>query len=245
MAETVVPARTTAAERDTVPMNVRVLQLGGMQNFVYVLQDRDTRRSAVIDPAWDVPAILATAGPASITDILVTHWHEDHTNGVVELQEATGARVHALARETAYWGITLAGVAAHADGDSIDVGATAIRVVHTPGHSPGSMCLYADGKLFTGDTLFVYGCGRCDLPGGDAAAMYHSLQRLLAEFAPDTIVCPGHDYGIKPVSTLAEQRRSNPFLHQRSVDEFVTFRAEHNRHRQPPYRPVPHGEPAG
>ena len=225
-------------------MNIRVLQLGGMRNFVYVLQDSDTRRSAVIDPAWDVPAILATAGPAPITDILVTHWHEDHTNGVVELQEATGARVHALACETAYWGITLPAVVGHGDGDSIAIGGTEIRMLHTPGHSPGSVCLYADGKLFTGDTLFIYGCGRCDLPGGDAAAMYYSLQHLLDTFAPDTVVCPGHDYGIKPVSTLAEQRRSNPFLQQRSVDDFVAFRAEHNRHRQPPYRPVAPGESA-
>lgn len=244
MADTGVPRSATAAERAAVPLNVRALQLGGMHNLVYVLEDSDTQRSAVIDPAWDVPAILAATGPGRITDILVTHWHEDHTNGVHELQEATGARVHALACETAYWDITLPGVVGHVDGDSIDIGRTALRMLHTPGHSPGSVCLYADGSVFTGDTLFVYGCGRCDLPGGDAAAMYHSLQRLLNALPPDTVVYPGHDYAIEPVSTLGEQHRLNPFLHPRTVDDFVAFRAEHNLHRQPPYRPVLRGEPA-
>lgn len=243
MAETPALARALAAEDSAMPMNVRTLRLGDMQNLVYVLRDSDTRRMAVIDPAWDVPAILTAVGAGRVTDILVTHWHEDHTNGVDELQEATGARVHALACETAYWGVTLPGVIGHGDGDLIDIGRTALRVLHTPGHSPGSACLYADGCVFTGDTLFVYGCGRCDLPGGDAAALYHSLQRLLEAFPADTVVYPGHDYALKPISTLGEQRRLNPFLHRDSVDDFVTFRAEHNRHRQPPYRPVPRGEP--
>lgn len=237
------PRHAYAAERIAVPVKLQTLQLGGMGNLVYLLEDVDSGRVAAIDPAWDVPAIVAAAGARPITDILVTHWHEDHTNGVHELCAASGACVHALALEADYWGITL-DIVRHADGDAVALGATRIRLLHTPGHSPGSVCLHTDGRLFTGDTLFVYGCGRCDLPGGDAAALYRSLRRLLDTLPPDTVIHPGHDYGIKPVSTLGEQSRLNPFLHRQSADEFVAFRAEHNLHRHPPYRPVAHGEPA-
>ncbi|HEY9198827.1 MAG TPA: MBL fold metallo-hydrolase [Gammaproteobacteria bacterium] len=228
-------------------MNVHSLKLGGMQNFVHLIEDTDTQRMAVIDPAWDVAAILRAAGGASITDVFVSHWHEDHTNGIDELVAATGARIHALATETDYWGVRLdngAELVRHDDGDRVMLGKLAIRMLHTPGHSPGSACLHADGALFTGDTLFVYGCGRCDLPGGDARALYYSLRRLQDTFALETLVYPGHDYAHKPVSTLGEQIQTNPFLHQNSVDDFVAFRAEHNRHRLPPYLPVIRGETA-
>lgn len=245
-----------------MPMKVRSLKLGGMQNFVHLIEDTDTRRMAVIDPAWDVAAILdaaqemvqdrSSAKPADksdgapITDIFISHWHEDHTNGIGELVAATGARIHALATETDYWGVHLDGIemVRHTDGDRVMLGKLAIRMLHTPGHSPGSACLHADGALFTGDTLFVYGCGRCDLPGGDARAMYYSLRRIQDTLAPETLLYPGHDYAHKPVSTLGEQIHMNPFLHQTSVDAFVAFRAEHNRHRLPPYLPVVRGEPA-
>lgn len=223
--------------------DIRGLKLGGRDNLVYLIGDPVSQRVAVVDPAWDIPALLDHA-EGIITDILITHWHEDHTNGIDELRAHTGAQVHVLDREADYWGVTTRPLARHWDGDRIPLGGIDIRVMHTPGHSPGSTCYQVGDALFTGDTLFVYGCGRCDLPGGDARALFHSLRRLRESFPPDIRVFPGHDYADHPVSTLGEQVRLNPFLHQDTEADFIAFRAEHNRHRHPPYRPVPRGAPA-
>lgn len=225
-------------------MRVKTMRLGDMQNLVYLLEDIETHCMAVIDPGWDVPEILRASGSATITDILVTHWHEDHTNGIDELVISTRARVHALEAEIEYWGVTRDDLVFHTDFDRIQVGGSNILVLHTPGHSPGSACFYADEMLFTGDTLFVYGCGRCDLPGGDPMAMYKSLQRIADMFSMATVVYPGHDYADKRTTTLDDQTRYNPFLHQESSDDFIAFRAEHNYHRWPPYQPVGRGDPA-
>lgn len=229
---------------NAMKMKIKSLQLGDMQNLVYLIEDPGTPRAAVVDPAWDVAAILEAAGDADITDVLVTHWHEDHMNGVDELVEATGARVHLLAAEADYWSVDSDTLVRHSDGDCVRLGDITIRILHTPGHSPGSACFHADGTLFTGDTLFVYGCGRCDLPGGDARAMHHSLRRLLDCLPMDTVLYPGHDYADKAVTTLAEQMLLNPFLHRESPEDFVAFRNEHNNHRHPPYQPVMRGMPA-
>jgi glyoxylase-like metal-dependent hydrolase (beta-lactamase superfamily II) len=225
-------------------LQVRRMLLGEMKNFVYLLKDTATCRAAVIDPAWDVSAILEQAGDVEVTDILVSHWHDDHVNGVEEMIARTGARVHLLDTEAAFWHVDLPTLVRHADGDVIELGSTPIRIVHTPGHSPGSACYAADDALFTGDTLFMYGCGRCDLEGSDIEAMYHSLQRLKNEFDPGTRIHPGHDYAEVPSSSLDEQLRRNPFLHPDTVESFVAFRTEHNNHRHPPYRPVERGAPA-
>ena len=224
-------------------INIRSLQLGGMQNLVYLIEDLEAHRTAVVDPAWDAAAIRNAASDALITEIFVSHWHEDHTNALDELVESTGAPIHALAIEAEYWGVKTP-LVRHAAGDIVRLGDTAIEILHTPGHSPGSACFLTDGALFTGDTLFIYGCGRCDLPGSDAAALYRSLQMLQERVPPDTLVYPGHHYADQKVTTLEEQMRANPFLHQDSVEAFVAFRAEHNNHRHPPYQPVPRGESA-
>ncbi len=114
----------------------------------------------------------------------------------------------------------------------------------TPGHSPGGCCYRLGNDLFTGDTLFVYGCGRCDLAGSDPGSMFRSLRKLAERIADPVIVHPGHRYAAAASTTMAEQRRGNPFLHFDDEDAFVAFRAEHNRHRLPPYGPVPRGQPA-
>ena len=224
-------------------MEVRSLLLGGMQNLVHLIADREARRTAVVDPAWDAAAILEAAGGIPITDILISHWHEDHTNAVDELLETTAARVHALAVEADYWEVKTP-LVRHAHDDVVQLGDSAIRLLHAPGHSPGSACFFVDDALFTGDTLFVYGCGRCDLPGGDAAALYGSLRMLQERIPPETLVYPGHHYAEQMVTTFGEQLRANPFLHHASAEDFAAFRAEHNNHRHPPYRPVPRGASA-
>jgi glyoxylase-like metal-dependent hydrolase (beta-lactamase superfamily II) len=230
---------------NSTDMNVQTLQLGDMKNLVNLIEDAVTRRIAVIDPAWDVQAILIAAGNAVISDILVSHWHDDHTNGINELVAATGAKVHLLQQEADFWNVKEDTPASlHTDGNTVQLGSLNIQLLHTPGHSPGSACFYTGDSLFTGDTLFFYGCGRCDLPGGDARAMYHSLQRLVTTLADSTTLYPGHDYADIRVSNLAEQKQFNPFLHHDNADAFIDFRNKHNNHRHPPYQPVRRGEPA-
>lgn len=225
-------------------MRVHTLLLGSMQNFVYLLEDPTTRRTAVIDPGWDVEAILKAAEALFITDILITHWHEDHINGVAELVEATGARLHLLEIEARFYDLNTKDLILHTDCDIIPIGKIGVRILHTPGHSPGSACYYAGNALFTGDTLFVFGCGRCDLPGGNPISMFYSLRRLQELFAPEILIYPGHHYAESRMSTLGAQILMNPFLHQASSAEFARFRAEHNKHRLPPYQPVMPGQPA-
>jgi glyoxylase-like metal-dependent hydrolase (beta-lactamase superfamily II) len=249
---------------------VRTLQLGPMQNLVYLISDRTSGRAAVVDPGWNADAIVQALaeGALRLTDVLITHGHDDHVNALAELLDRTAQRgqhtaVHVLADEAAFWHRAAAGqvqnaipddrsaevwdapppseLHRHRDGDRIRLGSTEITCRATPGHSPGGACYQVRGGLFTGDTLFVYGCGRCDLPGGDPEQMFHSLQRLQAEIPDETTLFPGHHYAATVTSTMAEQRRGNPFLHFDDADAFCAFRAEHNRHRHPPYEPVPRG----
>lgn len=223
------------------------LELGPLQNFVYVLGDVRSRRAAITDPAWDIPAIMEMARIREweITDILVTHSHQDHVNGLEELLDQCNATVHLSRQEAHFWNQAPRGQSRlYEDGDEIRVGDTIIRMLHTPGHSPGSACFLVDGHLLTGDTLFVYGCGRCDLPGGDVRQMFHSLSRLQKALPGETVVLPGHHYAAQATSTMQQQVWGNPFLHCEDEDAFVAFRTHHNEHRHPPYEPVPPGSPA-
>lgn len=225
---------------------VHWFELGPMQNLVYLLEDRATGQAAVVDPAWDAPLLLALAETwgLRITDVLITHAHDDHVNALDTLLARTGARTHLSRVEAAVWPGRPADALGHAHGERIVVGELEVELVLTPGHTPGSACYAVENFLLTGGTLLVYGCGRCDLPGGDAHAMHRSLMRLAARFPDDTLILPGHHYATQVFSTLGRQRWGNPFLHFDDPDAFAAFRAEHNRHRHPPYQPVPPGMPA-
>lgn len=225
-----------------IPFSIEALELGPMENLVYIVHDHTSGRAAVVDPAWDVPASLARAGElgARITDVLLTHSHHDHVNGLQALLEASDAEVHLLKPEARFWGAELPRPHLHHGGDTIEVGATPIQVLHTPGHTPGSACYHLGDALITGDTLFVFGCGRCDLHGGDPNQMYDTLRRLDSELPAGTIIHPGHHYAEKTTSTLAEQREGNPFMHFTDRDAFIEYRMHlHDRVRSTPYRPVP------
>ncbi len=219
------------------------LQTGPMQNLVYLLEDRASGRAAVIDPAWDPALLLELAAQhgLAISDVLLTHSHDDHVNGLEALLGQSHPLVHLSDAEAAFWPDCPALAVVHADGAVIRIGETELTMLLTPGHSPGSACYLLDGHLFTGDTLFVYGCGRCDLPGGDASAMHRSLTRLATRLDDDTLILPGHRYAEQVFSSMGEQRWGNPFLHFAGTPDFVDFREEHNDHRWPPYRPVPRG----
>jgi hydroxyacylglutathione hydrolase len=224
------------------PYSIHALELGPMENFIYLIHDHATDTAAVVDPAWDVPEINALAEHLGvrITDILLTHSHHDHINGIGEVMERHDARIHLLKPEAQFWGQQLTRPALHHGGDRILVGETGIEILHTPGHTPGSACYRINGDLITGDTLFVFGCGRCDLRGGDPEQMFQTLKRIRDELPGDIVVHPGHNYAEKPTSTLEEQAQGNPFMCFTEVDRFIRYRMqEHDRIRHTPYGPVP------
>ena len=227
------------------PFSIHALELGPMENFVYLIHDRASGRAAVVDPAWDVPAVLRLARDKGvrITDILLTHSHHDHINGIEEVLAACDAQVHLLKAEARFWGHYRDLPTLHHGGDVIELGETRVQVLHTPGHTPGSACYYLGDELVAGDTLFVFGCGRCDLRGGDPEAMFNTLKRLKTELPPDTVLLPGHNYAEASVSTLEEQGRANPFMLFDDLQRFVRYRMHlHDRYRDAPYGPVTRDE---
>ncbi len=210
---------------------LRQMELGPMQNYVYLVGDPETHECVAVDPAWEIDTIVRAAqdDEMSITGALVTHTHPDHVGGdlfgqeipgVSELLERVPARVYVHKAEREFlrgFGSDLQKVEG---GDTLDVGRVRITFIHTPGHTPGSQCFYVDGRLISGDTLFIGSCGRTDFPGGDPEEMYRSLTQRLMALDDQTVLFPGHNYG-GPLSTLGDERRTNPFLRFASLGEFL------------------------
>ncbi len=207
---------------------VMILQLkvGDYKNFSYIVADAATGEAAVIDPAWEVQLILEKLKERNLNlkFIVNTHAHLDHIEGNASLSSVTGAKIVMHANSYAKKDIAVK------DGGSLKVGKNAIlHFIHTPGHSSESMCIIVnDIAIFTGDTLFVGECGRVDLPGGDANALYDSFEKLRS-LDPKLALYPGHDYGNRPVSTLGEEIRSNYTLAKRTREEFVKFMLNESR----------------
>jgi len=225
----------------TSPCSVHALELGPMENFIYLVCDHASDTAAVVDPAWEVAEIIRLADTlgVTITEILLTHSHHDHINGLQEILERYDAQLHLMNAEAKFWGHELEKPTLHYGGDCIELGKTRIEVLHTPGHTPGSACYLTGNNLITGDTLFVFGCGRCDLSGGDPEQMYTTLKRLKENLPRDTVIHPGHNYAEKPTTTLEEQIEGNPFMHFDAASEFVHYRMhEHDRIRHAPYRAI-------
>jgi len=213
-----------------VSLYVRQLSLGPMQNFVHLVGPAGAKEVAVIDPAWDADAIRAAAHAdgKEIAAALLTHHHHDHVNALEPLlAQLPSLRAFAQGAEIAAsevlrsFGDRLEAVAS---GGQVRVGTLFVNCIHTPGHTPGSQCLHAEGSVFTGDTLFVGGCGRCDFAGGDPAAMFESLHHVLGSLPAETRVYPGHDYGDRPVSTIAHEKATNPYFLREDLASFVAFR---------------------
>ncbi len=203
---------------------VKIVQIpvGQMANFTYILADESIGESAVIDPSWDLEKIFAILNESDwrVKYIINTHTHFDHILGNEQVAAVTGARIIQHKESTEKYDLPVE------DGQIIEVGKIIIKVLYTPGHSKDSISLVVDNELvLTGDTLFVGNCGRVDLPGSDASEMYDSLFGKLAKLQDSLIVYPGHDYGNKKTSTIAEEKRTNYVLKTRSRAEFVRFMA--------------------
>jgi glyoxylase-like metal-dependent hydrolase (beta-lactamase superfamily II) len=219
------------------------LAVGDMQNFAYLIGSKSTRECLIVDPAWAVDALVerAEADGMRVTGALVTHYHQDHVGGRIFGMEIEGlarlmARapvpVHVNAHEAdgvrKVTALSESDLVRHSGGDALALGAITVRLLHTPGHTPGSQCFFVEeaahaGKLVSGDTLFLGSCGRVDLPGSDPAQMYDSLHNKLKQLPDDTILYPGHHYSAAPSGDMGEQKRRNPYLRAASLDDFLMF----------------------
>jgi glyoxylase-like metal-dependent hydrolase (beta-lactamase superfamily II) len=215
----------------TDTLYLRQMELGPMQNFVYLIGDPETRECVVVDPAWKIDAILdqVAADGMQLGGVLVTHTHQDHVGGhlfghdipgIEALLERTPAKVYVHAAEREFlrgYGSDLVKVSG---GDTLQMGKRTITFVHTPGHTPGSQCFLVDGRLISGDTLFIRSCGRTDLPGSDPKEMYTSLTTRLGALPDETVVFPGHNYG-GIATTIGDEKRRNPMMRFPTMSDFL------------------------
>jgi glyoxylase-like metal-dependent hydrolase (beta-lactamase superfamily II) len=188
-------------------------------NFSYLIADEDTKEAAVVDSSFNAGKIMRTIKDKGfkLKYIINTHGHSDHTAGNIELQSFSGAKIVAHKLSKLRFDVAVD------DREVLMVGKIPIKILYTPGHTVDSVCLLLDGtKLLTGDTLFVGECGRTDLSGGNVNNMYKSLNRL-TKLNDDVQVYPGHDYGLKPSSTIGEEKRTNYTLQPRSLKDFIAF----------------------
>jgi hydroxyacylglutathione hydrolase len=207
-----------------------------MVNFVYLIGDRATGEAVVVDPAYAVQDLLdiMEADGMTLTGALGTHYHPDHVGGqmagfslegISALLDKVQVPIHVqkdelpwVERTTGVGGTHLVG---HDSSDVVRVGDVEIELIHTPGHTPGSQCFLVDGRLVAGDTLFLDGCGRTDLPGADPAAMYDSINNRLARVPDDAVLFPGHLYSADPSQLMGETRKWNYVFRARSLEEWM------------------------
>jgi len=195
-----------------------------MVNFVYAIGDRQTGDAVLVDPAYDVNGLVDVleADGMRCSGVLATHYHPDHVGGsmmgfelegVAALLDRVDVPIHVQADEAEYvrkvTGVTDESLVQHKSGDIVMVGDVSIELIHTPGHTPGSQCFLVDGRLVAGDTLFLDGCGRTDLPGSDPEEMYESLTTRLGRVSDDTVLYPGHQYSIESSATMGITRERN------------------------------------
>ena len=194
-------------------INIKHLALGAYQTNCYLVWDETSPTCVVIDPGYEPDTVLdeAKALGKEIAAILLTHGHFDHVGGVREIAAETGCRVYLCDADLAMPPQMTAGPLYYTDtyseGSFVEEAGLSFKVLHTPGHTPGSVCLLCENTLFSGDTLFWGSCGRTDLPGGSWATIRVSLKRL-ADLSGDFDVYPGHG----DATTLSFERKMNPYM---------------------------------
>lgn len=188
-------------------------------NFSYIIADQTSKEAVVVDPSFNGEELICSlkAENLSLKYIVCTHGHSDHIADNYELRSALGGEIVAHERSRIRADIKVE------EGETLKVGKLGIKIIYTPGHTTDGICLLVEGKLLTGDTLFIGECGRVDLPGGNASSLYDSLFNKLLKLDDNIEVYPGHDYGLKPYSTIGEERKSNYVLKPRSLEEFIDF----------------------
>jgi hydroxyacylglutathione hydrolase len=228
---------------DASDLYFRQVPVGEMANLAYLIGSVSTREALLVDPAWSVDALLdrAESDGMKVVGALATHYHQDHVGGqifgfdiegVARLLERRPVPIYVNEHEAdglrVVTGASESDLVRKASGDTLSVGQVRIRLLHTPGHTPGSQCFLVEergrpGRLVSGDTLFLGSCGRVDLPGSDPEAMYRSLHGTLRELPDETVLYPGHLYSVEASGSLGEQKRTNPFLRVANLDQFLGF----------------------
>ncbi len=213
---------------------VEQIQIGPMQNFAYLIGDKATREVVVIDPAWDIEGLLNFVDERDYTlkGALVTHYHPDHcggsfghnvVEGVAALLERHSLPIYANEHEVAgvqkVTGVSKTDLKSVSSGDKLAVGDIEIEFLHTPGHTPGSQCFRVKHTLISGDTLFIDGCGRVDLPGSNSEDMFNSLRKL-AELPDETILLPGHNYSAVAHATMGDTKRTNAYMRINNLESW-------------------------
>ena len=198
-------------------MKVHQIEVGNMQNFTYVIEDGESGEAIIIDPSWNLDEVqkIITRNDLKIKYIVNTHHHFDHILGNEAMAQENKAKILQHKFSTLKHDISLT------DGDKIQFGNSELTVYHTPGHSKDSICLVGDGKIFTGDTLFVGNCGRVDLPGGSAKELFHTLFDILYNMDESLVMYSGHNYGSTSTSTIGQEKKSNFVLQKRTERDFV------------------------
>ena len=195
------------------------IPLGPMKNLAYIISDNETKKAAIVDPAWEIEKILdiTKRNNLNIIYIINTHSHSDHISGNEEIIKQTNAKLISYYKSPRKPDIPVS------ENDEITLGKTKMKFIHTPGHCPDSICIIIGNKILTGDTLFVGDCGRIDLPGGNIDELYTSLFTKIYKLDDKLEVYPGHDYGEKPFSTIEYEKKHNYVLEPRNLNEFREF----------------------
>ena len=209
-----------------------------MMNFIYLIGDRTTGEAVVIDPAYDPQGIIniLEEDEMNLTGVLATHYHPDHVggdmmgfniSGITDLLNLASVPIHVQNEEAELvdkvTGVGFDNLRTHSSGDKISVGSIEIELIHTPGHTPGSQCFLVENRLVAGDTLFLDGCGRTDLPGGDLRQMYESLTTRLAKVPDTATLFPGHLYSPKPSQSMGETRQQNYVFAPSTAEQWMAM----------------------
>jgi glyoxylase-like metal-dependent hydrolase (beta-lactamase superfamily II) len=206
-----------------------------MRNFSYLIGDPESRRCVVVDPAYaphDLFRIAAQDG-YEIDAVLITHYHADHCGGrmmgmnlpgIAEVLDEKNVPI-VINRQELEWVMKTTGLGKESfrlvdGGDKVEIGDVSVTMLHTPGHTPGSQCFLVRGRLVSGDTLFLDGCGRTDLPGGNPEELYRSLSSLAA-LPNDTYLYPGHDYSHRPHALLDDVKQHNVVFRAETLEDWV------------------------